>query len=52
VLECEIVDQAQLQAVLGWLHDDGLELLSVEAVTGEPSTAPVRPPGDQPAGRE
>jgi hypothetical protein len=29
-LTCEIVDQTKLQAVLSWLQDEGVEILSLE----------------------
>jgi hypothetical protein len=36
VLDCEIVDQARLHAVLGWLHREGIEVVSVEALPTSP----------------
>lgn len=35
ILYCGIIDQARLQAILGWLHAEGVELVSAEAVEGD-----------------
>jgi hypothetical protein len=32
ILTCDVIDQARLQAILSWLHDDGVEILSAEAL--------------------
>jgi hypothetical protein len=32
ILTCDVIDQARLQAVLGWLHDERVEILSAEAL--------------------
>jgi hypothetical protein len=32
ILTCDIVDQARLQGVLGWLREEGVELVSLEPV--------------------
>jgi hypothetical protein len=31
ILSVEIVDQAQLQGILGWLYDHGIDLVSVNS---------------------
>jgi hypothetical protein len=34
-LECDIVDQARLHAVLRWLYETGMDLVSVEPVDND-----------------
>jgi hypothetical protein len=47
VLSCDIVDQSRLQAVLGWLAFENVEIVSVEPLQGlaDDSSAGPDPPG-------
>lgn len=44
VLIGDVVDQAQLQGIIAWLSDLGLEIVSLNPVGAE-LDAPARPPG-------
>jgi hypothetical protein len=37
ILRCEIVDQAKLQAILNWLYERGVEIVSVDPDDGADS---------------
>jgi hypothetical protein len=42
ILDCEAVDQAKLQAILSWLYERGVEIVSVAPYNGGPDSVDPR----------